>query len=80
MVLQPFFKKYVKDKSSPEIINKTAEKAASNASRTIYYVVSSYWGYKVMIDNTDWLPIWMGGHQTGALKNLLHVAPWKSWP
>ena len=59
--------KHVKDKSSPELINKTAEKAASNASRAIYYIVSSYWGYKVMIQNTDWLPTWMGGHSTGTL-------------
>ena len=79
-MLKPIFIKLAKDRSSPELINKTAQKAADNLSRTIYYCISSYWGYKVMIDNTDWLPTWMGGHQTGELKNLLHVTPWISWP
>ena len=80
LLLKPFFKQLVKDRSSPELIEKTAEKAVDNIHRMIYYIVSTIWGYKVLRENTDWLPVWMGGHETGVLQNVLHVYPWKSWP
>ena len=60
--MKPFFIKLAKDRSSPELIDKTAHKAVDNLHKTLYYCISSYWGYKVMLDNTDWLPTWMGGH------------------
>ena len=79
-LMKPFFKSVAKDKSTPELIDKTAEKAVDNLHRMFYYILSSYWGYKVLIDNTDWLPVWMGGHSTGTLQKVNHVTPWLSWP
>ena len=78
-LLPVWLKLDLKGGDDAELRMKYGLKSARCTYQTLYFTISTIWGYVVLKD-TDWLPWWMGGMNNGNVDNMFKNNPFTPYP